>query len=109
MYHAQLYLETGGGSYRHGGEGLEIGGNGFKIGGSSPPLGDLSRPPLRRDLLNGPSGGLLGGGDVLGGNGVTGPQVLLRMGALLSTANGSLKGTMPVIFDGNWKNTKQFT
>ena len=41
-YHTQLYLETGGGSYRHGGEGLEIGGNGFKIGGSSPPLGDLS-------------------------------------------------------------------
>ncbi len=99
----------GGGSYGHGGKGLEIGGDGFKIEAGGPPSGDPSQLPPRRDLLNGPSGGPLGGGDVLGGNRATGPQVPLQMGAPLLTVNGSLKGTTLVIFNGNQKNTKQFT
>ena len=42
MYCTQLYLETGGGLYGHGGKGLEIGGDGFEIRGGSPPSEDLS-------------------------------------------------------------------
>jgi hypothetical protein len=42
-----------------------------------------------------------------GGNQSMGPAP--QAGPQLTSTNGSLKGTVPTIFDGNRKNTKQFT
>src|SRR5216683_2107602 len=86
-------------------------GKGIMPGGGGPLSGHLGQlysqgSPYSR-LPGGPpgrEGGLPMGG---GGNQDVGPPP--PVGHPPTLANGSLKGTAPTIFDGNRKNTKQFT
>ncbi len=77
-------------------------------GGSSPLGGGVGQLYLREGFYPRPLGGLPGGGGPLDGRnaGVNVNPVLQAKAP--SSISESLKGTAPVIFDGNRKNTKQF-
>ena len=103
MYRATFCLGVGG---RQSGDDSE----GFAPGGS----GSLSGPPgqsyLRGGPYAGPPGGPPeGGGLLMGGRGNQNVGPPPQIGPQQAFANGSLKGTALTIFDGNRKNTKQFT
>jgi hypothetical protein len=84
---------------------------GFGPGGSSPLAGSLGQPypqggPFNDPLAGPPRGGVgpLGrGGSAPGGGGSWDPNpgARFQMGALPPLGSGSLKGTVPTIFDGN--------
>jgi len=96
---------------------------GFEVGGNGPPPGGSGQPPQGGGGYEGPPGGLLGGGyggppggPLGGGGGWPGggnvganPVPVPQVGQPPVFMNGGLKGTVPANFDGNRKNTKQFT
>src|SRR6266851_4533032 len=95
-------FEVGGNSPLPGGSGqLPQGGGSYGGPLGGPPEGGYGGLP--EGLLGG-GGGWLGGGNV-GANPVPTPQVRQP----LVFTNRGLKGTVPTNFDGNRKNTKQFT
>jgi hypothetical protein len=98
MYHAVLMGPRG----RQDGEG----GCGFVSGGGSHPPQDLGQPHQGRGGHGRPPGRLPGGGGSSRGLNLL-PVPLF--GPPVPTTNGGLKGTMPAIFNGNRKNTKQYT
>jgi len=104
MYHSTFCLGMGGQQSRDDGEGIMPRGDG-------PPSGHPGQSYLRGSPYSRPPGGPLGGGGgpPMGGgrNQDAGPPP--PVGHPPTLANGSLKGTAPTIFDGNRKNTKQFT
>jgi len=104
MYHSTFCLGMGGQQSGDDGEGIMPRGDG-------PPPGHPGQSYLRGSPYSRPPGGPLGGGGGPpmggGGNQDAGPPP--PVGHPPTLANGSLKGTAPTIFDGNRKNTKQFT
>ncbi len=87
------------------------GGRSFAYGGGGPPPEEPSQPHSGGGYggpLNGPPGGGGGGGPGDSGGGGANPNPLLHAGLQAPFANGGLKGTAPIIFNGNRKNTKQF-
>ena len=90
---------------------------GFGPGGSGPLAGSSGQLYPQEGPFDDPPAGLPrggmgllgrggsapgGGGDVPGGGGWDpNPGALFQMGALLLLGSGSLKGTVPAIFDGN--------
>ena len=104
MYRATFCSGTGGQQSGDDGEGIPFGGGG-------PPSGHPSQPYPRGGPYSGPPGGPPGGGGgpPVGGGGNQNAGPAPQAGPQSTSANGSLKGTVPTIFDGNRKNTKQFT
>ena len=86
-------------------------GHSFAYGGGGPPPGEPGQLHLGGGyggLPNGLLGGSRGGGLGDSGGGGVNPNPLLHAGLQAPFANGGLKGTAPMIFNGNCKNTKQF-
>ena len=114
IYHAAL-MAPGGGQDGEGGHGFASGGHSFVSGGRGPLPQDSGQPHQGRGGHGGPPGSLPGGGGSSSGapgeGGGRGPNPLpvppFRLPA--PATNGGLKGTMPAIFNGNRKNTKQYT
>jgi hypothetical protein len=108
MYHADLFSGVGGGVPGEDGSGLAP-------GGAGPLPRRAGQPYLRGGWYPGPPAGPPGGRGPPGrgppGGGDAAPQVnpALPIGQPSPQGNGSLKGTTPTIFDGNRKNTRQFT
>jgi hypothetical protein len=92
-------------------------GNSLVFGGGGPLPGDLGRYYPQGNPYPGPpagppggsGGGHPGGGGGRPPGGGAGPPIALQGILPPLPANRSLKGTAPSIFDGNHKNTKQFT
>jgi hypothetical protein len=104
MYRTTFCSGAGGQQSRDDGEGILLGGGG-------PLSGHPGQPYLREGPYSGPPGGLPGGGGgpPMGGSGNQNVGPAPQASPQSTSANGSLKGTVLTIFDGNRKNTKQFT
>ncbi len=91
-----------------GGRAIGEGGYSLTYGGGGPPTRESGQPSSGR---GGPPSSLPGSGDAgpADASGNVNPAPPLQAGLQHPPAHGGLKGTAPVIFDGNQKNTKLFT